>query len=69
MSSNDKIARLVLADGSEFIGKLFGACKSTYGEVGRFHLPLLRSLIINSFCSFPNWHGWVSRIFDGSVIP
>lgn len=28
------MARLVLDDGSEFRGNIFGACKSTPGEVG-----------------------------------
>ena len=30
------MARLILEDGSEYRGKLFGAAKSTPGEVGKY---------------------------------
>jgi hypothetical protein len=53
---------LILEDGSEFDGFVFGARTNTTGEVGK-------SLLINFFCfliylflllfSLSNWYGWL----------
>ena len=59
-----KQGALILEDGSEYKGFVFGAEANTTGEVGKkntFYDNTYLHLILNLY-SLPNWYGRLSRV-------